>query len=64
MIDCVSPADQETTVLPETWDDMQNLQVRVVELKPETKEYKEVSERFLKTSQHLKIEKVKACRHF
>ncbi|XP_038038196.2 protein mono-ADP-ribosyltransferase PARP14 isoform X1 [Anas platyrhynchos] len=50
--------DQETTVLPETWDDMQNLQVRVVELKPETKEYKEVAERFMKTSQHLKIEKI------
>ncbi|NWZ24385.1 PAR14 polymerase, partial [Asarcornis scutulata] len=50
--------DQETTVLPETWDDMQNLQVRVVELKPETKEYKEVAERFLKTIQHLKIEKI------
>uniref|UniRef100_A0A8B9QS88 Poly [ADP-ribose] polymerase n=1 Tax=Anas platyrhynchos TaxID=8839 RepID=A0A8B9QS88_ANAPL len=49
---------QQTTVLPETWDDMQNLQVRVVELKPETKEYKEVAERFMKTSQHLKIEKI------
>uniref|UniRef100_A0A8C3BJI8 Poly [ADP-ribose] polymerase n=1 Tax=Cairina moschata TaxID=8855 RepID=A0A8C3BJI8_CAIMO len=48
----------KSEVLPETWDDMQNLQVRVVELKPETKEYKEVSERFLKTSQHLKIEKI------
>uniref|UniRef100_A0A8C3BK02 Poly [ADP-ribose] polymerase n=1 Tax=Cairina moschata TaxID=8855 RepID=A0A8C3BK02_CAIMO len=54
----VDDQGQQTTVLPETWDDMQNLQVRVVELKPETKEYKEVSERFLKTSQHLKIEKI------
>ncbi|XP_035188306.1 protein mono-ADP-ribosyltransferase PARP14-like isoform X1 [Oxyura jamaicensis] len=50
--------DQETTVLPETWDDMQNQQLKVVELKPETKEYKEVAERFLKTTQLLKIEKI------
>lgn len=42
--------DQETTVLPETWDDKQNQQLKVVELKPETKDYREVAERFLKTS--------------
>ncbi|NXK44053.1 PAR14 polymerase, partial [Chauna torquata] len=50
--------DQESTVLPETWDDMQKQQLKVVELKPETKEYREVEERFLKTSQLLKIEKI------
>ncbi|NXL85343.1 PAR14 polymerase, partial [Alectura lathami] len=50
--------DQESIVLPATWDDMQNQQNRVVALKPETKEYKQVEERFLKTCQLLKIEKI------
>ncbi|XP_076199138.1 protein mono-ADP-ribosyltransferase PARP14-like isoform X3 [Aptenodytes patagonicus] len=50
--------DQESTVLPATWDDMQNQRLKIVELKPETREYKDVQEKFLKTCQSLKIEKV------
>ncbi|NXG68999.1 PAR14 polymerase, partial [Baryphthengus martii] len=50
--------DQESTVLPATWDDMQNQRLKLVELKPETKEYRDVQERFLKTCQTLKIEKI------
>ncbi|NXI65090.1 PAR14 polymerase, partial [Anseranas semipalmata] len=50
--------DQESTALPETWDDMQKQQLKVVELKQETKDFREVAERFLKTSQLLKIEKI------
>ncbi|NXC45750.1 PAR14 polymerase, partial [Penelope pileata] len=50
--------DQESTVLPETWDDMQNEQLRVVQLKPDTKDYKQVEASFLKTCQSLKIEKI------
>ncbi|NWY57592.1 PAR14 polymerase, partial [Chionis minor] len=50
--------DQESTVLPATWDDMQNQRLKIVELKPETREYKDVQERFLKTCQSFKIEKI------
>ncbi|XP_009696676.1 PREDICTED: poly [ADP-ribose] polymerase 14-like [Cariama cristata] len=50
--------DQESTVLPATWDDMQNQRLKIVELKPETKEYRDVQERFQKTCQSLKIEKI------
>ncbi|NXE09534.1 PAR14 polymerase, partial [Lophotis ruficrista] len=50
--------DQESTVLPATWDDMQNQRLKIVELKPEAREYKDVEERFLKTCQSLKIEKI------
>ncbi|NXX20130.1 PAR14 polymerase, partial [Podargus strigoides] len=50
--------DQESTVLPATWDDMQNQRVKTVELKPETREYKIVQERFLRTCQSFKIEKI------
>ncbi|KAF1579585.1 Poly [ADP-ribose] polymerase 14, partial [Eudyptes moseleyi] len=50
--------DQESTVLPAMWDDMQNQRLKIVELKPETREYKDVQEKFLKTCQSLKIEKV------
>ncbi|NXN73409.1 PAR15 polymerase, partial [Himantopus himantopus] len=49
---------QESTVLPATWDDMQNQRLKIVELKPETKEYRDVQQRFLKTCQSLKIEKI------
>ncbi|XP_052530572.1 protein mono-ADP-ribosyltransferase PARP14-like isoform X4 [Tympanuchus pallidicinctus] len=53
-------ADQESTALPEKWDDMQNQQLKIVKLTPDTKDYKEVKERFLKTtpSLNLKIEKL------
>ncbi|XP_052530569.1 protein mono-ADP-ribosyltransferase PARP14-like isoform X2 [Tympanuchus pallidicinctus] len=53
-------ADQESTALPEKWDDMQNQQLKIVKLTPDTKDYKEVKERFLKTtpSLNLKIEKI------
>ncbi|XP_009470176.1 PREDICTED: poly [ADP-ribose] polymerase 14-like [Nipponia nippon] len=50
--------DQESTVLPATWDDMQNQRLKLVELKPETREYRDVQERFLKTCQSLKIVKI------
>nr|XP_009675518.1 PREDICTED: poly [ADP-ribose] polymerase 14 [Struthio camelus australis] len=50
--------DQESIVLPATWDDMQTERVKIVELKPETKEYKDVQARFLQTCQSLKIEKI------
>lgn len=45
---------------------MQNQQLKIVELKPDTKDYRQVKERFLNTSPslNLKIEKVKACNHF
>ncbi|NXX53425.1 PAR14 polymerase, partial [Scopus umbretta] len=50
--------DQESTVLPATWDDMQDQRLKIVELKPETREYKNVQKRFLQTCQSLKIEKI------
>ncbi|NXA17797.1 PAR14 polymerase, partial [Ibidorhyncha struthersii] len=50
--------DQESTVLPATWDDMQNQRLKIVELKPETKEYRGVQQRFLETCHSLKIEKI------
>ncbi|NXH18615.1 PAR14 polymerase, partial [Bucco capensis] len=50
--------DQESTVLPATWDDMQNQRLRKVTLKPETREYRDVQEKFLKTCQSFKIEKI------
>ncbi|XP_064307225.1 protein mono-ADP-ribosyltransferase PARP14 isoform X1 [Phalacrocorax carbo] len=50
--------DQESTVLPAMWDDMQNQRLKIVALKPDTREYRDVQERFLKTCQSLKIEKI------
>lgn len=61
-IDHVSSADQ--TVLPPTWDHMENEQLKIVELKPDSREYKDVQERFLQTCQSFKIEKVKASHNF
>ncbi|NXQ10158.1 PAR14 polymerase, partial [Peucedramus taeniatus] len=50
--------DQKSTVLPPTWDPMENEQLKIVELKPDSKEYKDVQERFLQTCQLFKIEKI------
>ncbi|NWR77637.1 PAR14 polymerase, partial [Centropus unirufus] len=50
--------DQESTVLPATWDDMENERLKLVELKPETKEYRNVQGKFLKTCNSFKIEKI------
>ncbi|NWR90277.1 PAR14 polymerase, partial [Furnarius figulus] len=50
--------DQETTVLPSMWDDMENEQLKIVELRPETREYRDVQERFLQTCQSFRIEKI------
>ncbi|NXJ64588.1 PAR14 polymerase, partial [Rostratula benghalensis] len=50
--------DQESTVLPATWDDMQNQRLKIVELKPETREYRDVQEKFMKTCPSLKIAKI------
>ncbi|NXY48625.1 PAR14 polymerase, partial [Ceuthmochares aereus] len=49
---------EESTVLPATWDDMENAQLKIVELKPEMKEYRDVQENFLKTCRSSKIEKI------
>ncbi|NXR93835.1 PAR14 polymerase, partial [Hypocryptadius cinnamomeus] len=50
--------DQNSTVLPPTWDPMENEQLKIVELKPGSREYKDVQERFLQTCQLYKIEKI------
>ncbi|NXB45478.1 PAR14 polymerase, partial [Leucopsar rothschildi] len=50
--------DQKSIVLPPTWDPMENERVKIVELKPDSKEYKDVQERFLQTCQSFKIEKI------
>ncbi|NXP49794.1 PAR14 polymerase, partial [Heliornis fulica] len=50
--------DQESTVLPATWDDMQNQRLKIVQLNPETREYRDVQEKFQKTCQSLQIEKI------
>ncbi|XP_010291658.1 PREDICTED: poly [ADP-ribose] polymerase 14-like [Phaethon lepturus] len=50
--------DQESTVLPAMWDDMQNERLKIVELKPGSREYRDVQERFLRTCQTLKIVKI------
>ncbi|NXX29663.1 PAR14 polymerase, partial [Nicator chloris] len=50
--------DQKSTALPPTWDHMENEQLKIVELKPDSREYKDVQERFLQTCQSLKIEKI------
>ncbi|OPJ79795.1 poly [ADP-ribose] polymerase 14 [Patagioenas fasciata monilis] len=50
--------DQESTVLPATWDDMQNQRLKIVKLKPETREYRDVQEKFLKTCHSFRIEKI------
>ncbi|NXK31698.1 PAR14 polymerase, partial [Piprites chloris] len=50
--------DQESTVLPATWDNMENKRLKIVELRPETREYRDVQERFLQTCQSFKIEKI------
>ncbi|NXT99033.1 PAR14 polymerase, partial [Buphagus erythrorhynchus] len=50
--------DQKSIVLPPMWDPMENERVKIVELKPDSKEYKDVQERFLQTCQSFKIEKI------
>ncbi|NXB88448.1 PAR14 polymerase, partial [Vidua chalybeata] len=50
--------DQKSTVPPPTWDPMENEQLKIVELKPDSREYKDVQERFLQTCQLYKIEKI------
>ncbi|XP_066046403.1 protein mono-ADP-ribosyltransferase PARP14-like isoform X1 [Chamaea fasciata] len=50
--------DEKSTVLPPTWDHMENERLKIVELKPDSKEYKDVQEKFLKTCQSFKIEKI------
>ncbi|NXH34828.1 PAR14 polymerase, partial [Myiagra hebetior] len=50
--------DQKSTMLPPTWDPMENEQPKVVELKPNSEEYKDVQERFLRTCQSFRIEKI------
>ncbi|NWT00331.1 PAR14 polymerase, partial [Mionectes macconnelli] len=50
--------DQESTVLPATWDSMENERLKIVDLRPETREYRDVQERFLQTCQSFKIEKI------
>ncbi|XP_010133542.1 PREDICTED: poly [ADP-ribose] polymerase 14-like [Buceros rhinoceros silvestris] len=50
--------DQESTALPPTWDDMQNQRLKLVELRPETREYRDVQESFQKTCPSFKVEKI------
>uniref|UniRef100_A0A8C0UHN7 Poly [ADP-ribose] polymerase n=2 Tax=Cyanistes caeruleus TaxID=156563 RepID=A0A8C0UHN7_CYACU len=50
--------DQKSTVLPQMWDHMENERLKIVELKPDSTEYKDVQERFLQTCQLFKIEKI------
>ncbi|XP_030310267.1 protein mono-ADP-ribosyltransferase PARP14 isoform X2 [Calypte anna] len=50
--------DQLSTMLPATWDDQQNQRLRIVELKPDSRDYREVQERFLRTCPSFKIEKI------
>ncbi|NWR27497.1 PAR14 polymerase, partial [Tachuris rubrigastra] len=50
--------DQESTVLPATWDSMENERLKIVELRPETREYRDVQDRFLQTCQSFRIEKI------
>ncbi|NWT07825.1 PAR14 polymerase, partial [Vireo altiloquus] len=50
--------DQKSTMLPPTWDPMENEQLKIVELKPNSREYKDVQDRFLRTCQFFKIEKI------
>lgn len=59
----VSSAGQESIVHPATWDDMENERLKIVELRPETREYRDVQKKFLETCQSFKIEKVKSCHH-
>ncbi|NXG44692.1 PAR14 polymerase, partial [Psilopogon haemacephalus] len=49
---------EEATVLPPTWDDMQNQRLKIVELKPSTEEYGDVRARFMETCQSFQIEKI------
>nr|XP_054492032.1 protein mono-ADP-ribosyltransferase PARP14-like [Agelaius phoeniceus] len=50
--------DQKSTVLPPTWDPMENEQLKIVELKPGSREYTDVQERFLQTCPLFRIEKI------
>ncbi|XP_041329046.1 protein mono-ADP-ribosyltransferase PARP14-like isoform X1 [Pyrgilauda ruficollis] len=50
--------DQKSTVLPPMWDPMENEQTKIVELKPDSKEYKDVEQKFLQTCQLFRIEKI------
>ncbi|NXF24832.1 PAR14 polymerase, partial [Rhodinocichla rosea] len=50
--------DQKSTGLPPTWDPMENEQLKIVELKPDSREYKDVQGRFLQTCQLFRIEKI------
>ncbi|NXO77606.1 PAR14 polymerase, partial [Sitta europaea] len=50
--------DQKSTVLPSTWDPMENELLKIVELTPDSIEYKDVEAKFLQTCQSLKIQKI------
>ncbi|NXN79438.1 PAR15 polymerase, partial [Bombycilla garrulus] len=49
---------QNSTMLPPTWDPMENELLKIVELKSDSKDYKDVQEQFLQTCQSYKIEKI------
>ncbi|CAN8218485.1 unnamed protein product [Coccothraustes coccothraustes] len=50
--------DQKSPVLPPTWDPMENEQLKIVEIKPDSGEYKDVKVRFLQTCPLFRIEKI------
>ncbi|XP_019378093.1 PREDICTED: poly [ADP-ribose] polymerase 14-like isoform X2 [Gavialis gangeticus] len=50
--------ENQSIVLPATWEDMNQERVKVVQLKPEMKEYEDVQKRFQETCASFKIEKI------
>ncbi|NXY63930.1 PAR14 polymerase, partial [Callaeas wilsoni] len=50
--------DLKSMVLPPTWDPMENERLKIVQLQADSREYKDVQERFLQTCQSFKIEKI------
>uniref|UniRef100_A0A8C5JS33 Poly [ADP-ribose] polymerase n=1 Tax=Junco hyemalis TaxID=40217 RepID=A0A8C5JS33_JUNHY len=54
----ILPAIGTGLLLPPTWDPMENEQLKIVELKADSREYQDVQERFLQTCQSFRIEKI------
>nr|XP_020635225.1 poly [ADP-ribose] polymerase 14-like isoform X2 [Pogona vitticeps] len=50
--------DNVAMALPEEWEDMQQMRVKVVELNPEAREYQKVKTMFCQTCSAFKIEKI------
>ncbi|KYO18144.1 poly [ADP-ribose] polymerase 14 isoform A [Alligator mississippiensis] len=50
--------ENQSIILPAAWEDMNQERVKVVQLKPEMKEYEDVQKRFQETCASFKIEKI------